>query len=72
MYVKKKLAFLADTEAKALITPHPPTPPAVSGRSGCMQFFFFIDTYMFLRQEKPEMDDFERKKLHIFHKDLLF
>ena len=54
----KKLAFLADAPFKAF------TPPP--SRADFMQVFFYMYTYiyiyMFLKQEKPAMDDFERKR----------
>ena len=55
---KKKLAFLADASAKAS-TPHP---LAVGGQRDFLLFFYMYKyVYMFLKQERPEMDDFERR-----------
>ena len=50
--VRKKNALLA--------TPHPP-PRAYSGRF--YESFFTCKNIYVLKQEKPEMDDFEEKKL---------
>ena len=49
--IKKKLAFLTDASARAL--PHPLLSPAVS----CINI-----KYIFFKQERLEMDKFERKK----------
>ena len=48
MWVKKKLAFLADS--------------VVSRRSILCQFFLTNINIYVLKQEKPEMDNFERRK----------
>ena len=52
----KKITFLKDASAKASTPP----PRAVSGHSDFMQVFY-VYTYMFLKQDTPEMDDFVRK-----------
>ena len=53
--MSKKFAFLFDASIKAS---NPPSPPrAVSGRSILCKFFYMYKN-MFLKQEKPEMDDF--------------
>ena len=46
----KKLAFLADTSAKPLTSPPP----------SCQEDD--VEIYMFLKQERNDMDDFERRK----------
>ena len=52
-YVKKQNCILSGRR---------PPPQAVCGHSDFMQLFLaWINLYMFLKQEKPEMDDFERK-----------
>ena len=59
-HVKKKLAFLADASAKDLT---PPPSELFADIAILCKFSFYIYKYiMFLKQEKPEMDDFERKK----------
>ena len=47
---------------------NPPHSLAVSGHSAFMQVFFYTHKYMymFLKQQKPEMDDFERNKKRWF------
>ena len=62
-----------DVAPKALT---PPPPLAVSDHSYFMQVFFTcINIYMFLKQERPEMDDFEEKisrKISIFEDNIGF
>ena len=54
----KKIAFLTDAPAKAQ-TPRPTE--LLDGTEILCKFFFTCIKYMFLNQEKPEMDDFERR-----------
>ena len=53
----KKLALLAPASAKAL---NPPPPHELL--ADIASFFTSINIYIFLKQERPEMDDFYRKK----------
>ena len=56
---KKKLAFLASTSTKALT---PPPLLLIADIAILCNFFLLIWIYMFLKQEKPEMDDFEKEQ----------
>ena len=58
---QKKLAFLADASAKA--SPPPPLAPlaVVGQRVFLLLFYMYKYVYMFFKQERPEMDDFERR-----------
>ena len=49
-----------DASAKAL-TP-PPSPELLADARFYESGFFYMYKYMLLKQENPEMDDFERKK----------
>ena len=51
---KKKLAFVADASDKSLTLPFPSCQRTLKQ----MQVFLHLYNYMFLKQEKPEMDDF--------------
>ena len=55
---KKKLLFLTEASSKALTPP----PPKLLEDTASVERFFFMYEYMFLKQERPKMNDFKQTK----------
>ena len=62
----KKIAFLMRASAKALI------PPLTVSKQSAFSMYINICTYMFLKQERPEMDNFERKEKLVLEEKSIF